>query len=109
MIVKRLSKDATTWLGCGLNPDNAIMVAVKTTPLPLRPRYRFLPIQEYNIGLCKIDVTYFNEFYVEDESDNCRWHIDGYSGTAGNGMQDSGVFYFDGMQFSIIDQDNDLK
>ena len=43
-----LSKDATTWPGCGLNPNHSIRVVVRTTPLPIQPRCRlthvFLPM-----------------------------------------------------------------
>ena len=53
---------------------------------------------------------YSSGFYVEDESDNYRLHIDGYSGTAGNGiLEENGSWLLDGMQFSTMDRDNDLR
>ena len=42
IIVKRLIQGRNNGPGCGLNPDHSIRVVVKTTPLPIRPRWRLM-------------------------------------------------------------------
>ena len=56
-----------------------------------------------NIKTC---AFYFSEFSIEDETDYYRLHIDGYSGTAGDGMLEHPL---EGMLFSTMDRDNDLR
>ena len=57
IIVKVLSKDARTWPGWGLNPDHAIRVVVKMTPLPSRKfRQKKWQIKSKNINLDTADT-----------------------------------------------------
>ncbi|CAK8688732.1 unnamed protein product [Clavelina lepadiformis] len=47
----------------------------------------------------------YSDFSVEGENDSYRLHVDGYSGTAGNGL--TGGHSQNGMGFTAIDRDND--
>ena len=56
----------------------------------------------------KLPLRYSSEFSIENEADNYRLHIDDYSGTAGDGLLGD-PHNLDGMQFSTMDRDNDLR
>ena len=52
----------------------------------------------------------YEEFQIGAEEDKYRLHLNGYSGTAGDSLTDTGDLRFKhaGMQFSAFDSDNDI-
>ena len=51
----------------------------------------------------KKNIIVFSDFHVEDESDNYRLHVGGYSGTTSH----DSLAYHDSMPFTTKDRDND--